>query len=99
MPYKTDKMNLKQLGLPDRRLKLTPEQRAEIHEGGLSGSVSLRGLSRQYGVSRRLVQFICWPERQEKANENHDWRNFHDKAKFNASVRKHRNYKRYGGGV
>lgn len=93
MPYRTDRMTVAQCGLPDRRRKLTEEQKCEIRQ---SSGISLRKLAAQYGVDKRTIQFVLYPERLVAARANRNWRDFHDKAKFNKSVRIYRHYKRYG---
>lgn len=54
----------------DKRVKLTDEQRENIREEYKTGSISIRALERKYGVSRRLIQFILFPERYEKAKRD-----------------------------
>ncbi len=47
----------------DRRRKLSPQQTAEIRD--CFGHLSTRKAARQFNVSRRLIQFIWYPERLE----------------------------------
>jgi hypothetical protein len=44
----------------DKRMRLTPEQRAEIRDN--ADSLSNYQLAAKYGVSKRLIQFIRRPE-------------------------------------
>lgn len=49
----------------DRRRRLTEEDREDIKRDHAAGD-SIHGIARCYGVSRRLVQFILYPERHEE---------------------------------
>lgn len=49
----------------DRRIKLTPDDKAEIRKQYLEGNVSQRELARIWGVDRRLIVFSIYPERYE----------------------------------
>lgn len=63
MPYKSEKIKI--VGTKyDRRVKLSPERREELRQD--KGQLSQRAAARKYGVSRRLVQFIWYPERLEE---------------------------------
>lgn len=62
MPYKTDKMKLNCPFL-DRRTKLLPCQQERLillHKAGMSQ----RKLAALFNVSRRLIQFIVYPEKK-----------------------------------
>lgn len=63
MPYKSDKA-LIQGTKYDRRRKLTDDDKADIIK--LSAELSIHQLAKNFGVSRRLVQFILYPERHEE---------------------------------
>lgn len=96
MPYKSEKAKI--AGTKhDRRRKLTNEQKAEIKTLYETGEYSQRELARQYGVSRRLVVFCIYPERQvknyEKRVEKGGSKIYYVKDKHTASVRKHRHHK------
>lgn len=56
----------------DKRVKLSPEQKEEIAYKHKKGA-SKRSLAVEYGVSRRLIQFVTEPEKlaaqREKAKE------------------------------
>lgn len=49
----------------DRRRRLTEEDREDIKRDHAAGD-SIHAIARCYGVSRRLVQFILYPERHEE---------------------------------
>lgn len=84
MPNKSDTHNLKPEH--DKRRKLTPAQYSAIREEYNTGTISQRGLARKYGVSRRSIVFILYPERLEASRKNRDWRKYHDrKALTNAT--------------
>ena len=53
----------------DRRKKLTDEQKREIRERYHEGGVSMRGLAKDWGVSKRTIQFAVYPERYEAAKQ------------------------------
>lgn len=93
MPYKSEKIKI--AGTKnDRRVKLTEQDRADILE--LTG-MSIRGIARMYGVDKRLIQFILYPER--KAKNLLDRKNrggsmaYYDKDKQKEYMKKHRHYK------
>lgn len=80
----------------DKRIKLTPEQRAEIKENveGLSD----RKLAYKFGVSRRLVLFIRDPEKQQenlrRRAERGGTMQYYDHQKHAATMAVHRAHKR-----
>lgn len=93
MPYRSEKIRI--AGTKnDRRVKLTEQDKADILE--LTG-MSIRGIARMYGVDKRLIQFILYPER--KAKNLLDRKNrggsmaYYDKDKQKEYVKKHRHYK------
>lgn len=93
MHYKSEKIKI--VGTKnDRRVKLTEQDRADISE--LTG-MSIRGIARMYGVDKRLIQFILYPER--KAKNLLDRKNrggsmaYYDKNKQKEYIKKHRHYK------
>ena len=97
MPRKSDSMAINNPKL-DKRVVLTDEQRESIKAEHESGTISIRGLERKYGVSRRLIQFILFPERQEKAKKQFAERQkdgrYYDKDKHRAYMKKHRDHKK-----
>jgi hypothetical protein len=97
MPRKTDSMPIRNPE-HDKRVKLTDADRESIRKDFEEEGISIRGLERKYKVSRRLIQFILYPERQEKAKKQYAERRkdgrYYDKEKHRASVKKHRDHKK-----
>lgn len=96
MPYKSEKIRLSRE--QDRRVKLSEAQREEIRQKFNSGGYSQRALAREYGVSRRLISFILFPEKAAIAKEQlkerkADGRYKPSKEQWAATVREHRRYK------
>jgi len=91
-------MNIDKIKLPkgkDRRCKLNDSERDEIksmHKGGFP----IRAIARKFEdkCSRRLIQFILFPERLKQANTNHNWKNYYNTEKNRQYMRNHRAYKR-----
>lgn len=76
--------------LLDRRVKLTDDDRVEIIRLFNDG-MAIRAIARLFDkVSRRLIQFIIYPERIKKQDSSQ----FYDKEKHKQYMRKHRAYKR-----
>jgi hypothetical protein len=96
MPYKSDALKIDNYKL-DRRIKLSPEQKQEIISLYKTGEYTIRGLTRIYKVSRRLIQFTIFPERLKKNVDNyHDrggWEAYYNKDKHAEYMRTHRRYK------
>ncbi|MES2409540.1 MAG: hypothetical protein V4509_04570 [Patescibacteria group bacterium] len=67
----------------------------KLHKEG----VPVREIARRYEskCSRRLIQFIIFPERlkemQKRNKENEHWKKYHDRKKGTEAVKKWRNYK------
>ena len=82
----------------DKRIKLTPEQKSEIYNRHHFGGEGIRPLHREFGVSRRLIQFICYPERQAKNLQDRKERGgeklYYDRDKRREYMKKHRTHKR-----
>lgn len=96
MPYKIDTDKVRLPRNKDRRIKLTDEDRKEIRELHKLW-VSQSALARQYDVSRRLISFVVYPERYEKAKaqfreRQQTWR-YYNKEKNTKAVRKTRRYR------
>lgn len=95
MPSKSDKIPINNPKL-DRRVKLTQEQREEIHNN--KQGHSQRELARMYNVSRRLITFILNPEKQkenyQRRVENGGTKQYYDKEKNTTAMREHRQYKK-----
>jgi hypothetical protein len=80
----------------DRRIRLTDDERREIREN-LEG-LSARVLAARYGVSRRLVQFIQCPEKQqlnfELRQQRGGYRQYYSAERHRIAMRDHRDYKK-----
>lgn len=89
MPYKhITKIIPREL---NRNVKLSLEDREKIKEKYQTGKTSQRKLAREYNVSRRLIQFIIDPSKEEKNKKNK--KNYYDKNKHKKYMKKHRKYK------
>lgn len=96
MPRKSDSIAINN-PKHDKRVKLTDTDKEQIKKDRELGS-SIHGLSKQYGVSRRSIQFILYPERLEKSNADFAERRkdgrYYDKDKHKEYVKAHRNHKK-----
>ena len=95
MPYKCEKINI--AGTEhDRRIKLFPEDKKIIRQLRKQGW-SQRELAREFGVSRRLIQFIIDPKKKERDLELREQRGgskaYYDKDKHRDYMKSHRHYK------
>lgn len=81
----------------DRRIKITELDKTEIKRLKKEGS-GIRELARKYGVDKRLIQFIIYPERQQKNLEDREKRGgskqYYNKDKWKETMREHRAYKK-----
>lgn len=97
MPYKFEKTPINNPKL-DKRVKLTDKDREKIKEEYESGSISITSLAKKYKVSKRLVQFILFPERQELAKKNFSERQkdgrYYDRGKHAQYMKNHRDHKK-----
>lgn len=98
MPADTKLKGIKLQGtMLDRRRKLTEENKRDIRDYHRQGC-SIHEISRVFGVSRRLVQFIVFPERQVKnlidRAERGGSKQYYDKKKWKFVMRRHRAHKR-----
>ena len=95
MPRKSDLLTIANKSL-DRRVKLSDEQREEIKE--LKGRMTQSSAAKMYGVSRRTIQFIWFPEQlvenKKRWAERGGSKQYYDKKKHAADMREHRNYKK-----
>lgn len=95
MPYKSEKINLKET--QDRRVKLLSCQKLAIVEMYSTGLYSITGLAKLWKVSKRLVQFILFPERQSKNIADRNSRGgskvYYDKAEHSKAIKDLRKYK------
>ena len=87
--------------MKDLRVKLTDNQRKEI--AAKKGKETIAALARAYGVSRRTIEFIQYPERKqanlERRKERGGWRRYYNKEKAVAANKRYRERKRGGGNV
>jgi len=98
MPYKHEHDGSKIPLKLKKSAKLSLEDKEEIRYRYLKiGGVSQRELAKEYDVSRRLIVFCIYPERQK---ENYAQRvsrggssQYYNKEKHTESMRKHRKYK------
>jgi|SRR6185312_4926910 len=97
MPYKFEKIPINNPKL-DKRVKLTDEDRDNIKKEYEAGAISINGLARKYGVSKRLIQFTLFPERKEIAKQQFAERQkdgrYYDKDKHSEYMKNHRNHKK-----
>ncbi len=97
MPYKFQIDKIKLPEGTDRRIKLTPQQKKYIHTLHHEQGYSIRGLTRMYNVSRRTIQFTCYPERLEHNKilraKRGGWQQYYNKDDHAKSTREHRRYK------
>lgn len=98
MPYKFQTDKIKLPPGTDRRVKLTPEQKANIFDLHHKQGYGIRELTRMNNVSRRLIQFICYPERQKRGLEQRakrgGWRQYYNKEYHRKKTQEHRQYKK-----
>lgn len=83
----------------DRRVKLTDKQREEIRSRYRTGNVTQQKLADEYGVSRRLVIFVLYPEKYERAKQiikecRERNGNYYDKFKHAKAMKECRDYKK-----
>lgn len=98
MPYKfeTDKKLIPKER--DKRVKLSEDDKLQIYKRYKEGSISQRALAREYGVSRRLIQFCIDPDKLKQNYQNRldrgGSKQYYDKDKNTAAIRNHRQYKK-----
>lgn len=97
MPYKFEKTPINN-PLNDKRVKLTSEDREKIKEEYATGLVSQNSLAKQYGVSKRLIQFILNPSKEKIAKAQFAERQkdgrYYDKNKHRKYMKNHRKHKK-----
>lgn len=93
MPYKSEKIKIAG-GKYDRRIKLKEQDKEDIRN---IKNMSIRAIARLYGVDKRLIQFILFPERYEKNKKLRKERGgskiYYDKTKQKEYIKKHRRHK------
>lgn len=89
-----DKFTIRSLNGKDRRKRLTDRQWEELLEAHSYGA-SIHSLSKEWGISRRAIQFRLYPERLEenKALRTPERVRFYNRNNT-MCMRKHREYKR-----
>lgn len=82
----------------DRRVKLTAEDKELVVWLRKEEQISYQKLANRFGVSKRLIIFICKPETKIKELENRAKRGgskiYYDRESHNASMKDHRDYKK-----
>lgn len=86
----------------DRRVKLTTEDKQNIREQYFNARMDQRptqtALAADYNVSRRLIEFILFPEREARQKEQARIRQkdgrYYDKERGRQNMREYREYKR-----
>lgn len=80
-----------------KRVKIPLSDHESIRFRALNGRAGIRELAREYGVDKRLIQFIVYPERKEqnlkRRTERGGWKKYYDKDKNTEYMRKHRIHK------
>lgn len=94
MPFKSEKIKIEGTKY-DRRVKLTQRDKDKILS--LRNKISIHDLAKMFGVDRRTIQFVLYPERQRRNIELREERGgsmiYYDREKQNAYTREHRQYK------
>lgn len=95
MPYKCEK-----IPMPiqkDKRIKLLPCQKIAIKNMFATGLYSINGLAKLWKVSKRLIQFILFPERQQKNLQDREARGgskqYYSTEYNTKTMKNHRHYK------
>lgn len=96
MPYKSEKLKIEGTSY-DRRVKLTTEQKNEIVRTRNEYGLSYNKLAKEFKVSKRLVYFICNPDKLREHRERHkelrkDGR-YYDREKHREEIKSTRRYK------
>ena len=96
MPRKTDLLALNDPFFK-RSVKLLPCQKEMVKHWYDKGT-SISQIARDFKVSKRLIQFILFPERLEKNLQHRKERGgtmiYYVKEKHTISIREHRDYKK-----
>lgn len=94
MPFKTDKLKIG--NSLDRRVRLLPQQKEEAKKMYQDG-ISIRGITRHFKVSRRLIQFILFPERKQKNLDDRKkrggWKQYYRKNEWAKTMKEFRRHK------
>lgn len=97
MPYKSEKISIAGTKY-DRRVKLTQDQKEYVKWLREEEHISYAKLAMMFSVSKRLIQFICCPEKAQKAKEQWLTRKMQGyykptKSEWAETIRNHRQYK------
>ena len=89
------------LGKLDKRVKLSHNDKQEIRERYKLGGVSHNELAREYGVSKRSIQFAISPQKYERVKEQRRqrwaegmYRHYYDKESHREAMRSIRERKK-----
>lgn len=81
----------------NRRIKLTTNDKEKIKDIYNREKMSIHAIARLYGVSRRLIQFVIFPDRVEKNKELRAVRGgskrYYDRERNRLAQKDTRNYK------
>jgi ribosome-binding protein aMBF1 (putative translation factor) len=96
MPYKSERIKIEGTQY-DRRVKLSPDKKEYVRWLREEEKLSYNQLAKMFGVSKRLIQFVCNPEIHQKAKERFkelrkDGR-YYDREAHNESVKSMRKWK------
>lgn len=94
MPYKSEKIKIEGTKY-DRRRKLTDSQKDEIIS--LRETMSQRKCAEKFGVSRRTIVFLWYPEKQlankQLRQQRGGWRQYYNKEDHRENMKNTRRYK------
>ena len=97
MPSPTDKIPLASEFL-DRRVKMIACKRERCYALHHEEGMGIRALARMFGVDKRLIQFVCYPERATLNKEHRKARGgsaqYYETERNTQAMREHRQYKR-----
>ena len=97
MPFQYERLRWHLPKEYNRRIKLTDRDKETIKKIHSQGTESINGLARLYGVSKRLIQFVLFPERYEKNKELRAIRGgskrYYNREKNRLAEKNTRNYK------
>ena len=98
MPHFFEKYHLKVSREQDRRVKISDAMRKTIIKRYYADGISQRQIAMSTGVSRRMVSFILFPEKYEKARQQYKERRldgrYYNKEKNKMAIQKTREYKK-----
>jgi DNA-binding XRE family transcriptional regulator len=96
MPYKSGKIIIANTE-NDRRIKLTIEDKELVKWLREEEQISYQKLADKFGVSKRLIIFICKPETLQRCKDLRQERGgskqYYEKENHRISQKEHRNYK------